>query len=366
MTTRLNTQLSLSDPGDVLAAIPHMLGFHPTDSFVLITMHDLTGTPRFGATMRVDLPCPSQACLFSEFLLTGAVGKQQAEGVFMIVIGDRPNLAACPETCGGACHATETPGDGSGPPLHDVVEVVRKTLLQAGIITAHAVHTPAIGVGEPWTCYYDEDCHGVVADPKESPMGALMAAQGSVTFGSREELRELVAPESPEVLNRWSAKLDALVEDAIDSYDPSRHATDVRTVFGAIRRIATGSALTEDDLLGVLQAVSDVRVRDVVIGAALTELARPAEELWLTLVRKAPEPEVVEVAALLAFSAYVRGEGALASVALERIEQVKLDHNLGVLLRRSLDAGLPPAELAGIARDSADDVQLLLDEEGPC
>jgi hypothetical protein len=366
MTTRLNTQISLSDPGDVLAALPHMIGFNPVNSFVLLTLHELTGTPKFGMTMRVDLPCPANACAFGEFLLTGPLSRKNVEGVIMVVVGDKPNYSGCPQSCGGRCHESDEPGPGSEPPMLGLIDVVRKTLLQAGIVTAHALHVPEIAVGEKWRCYFDEGCRGVVADPKESAMGAVMAAEGSVTFGSRDELRELVAPESQEVISRWSAKLDALTEEAIDSYDPSRVTEDLRKVFGAIQRIAAGSALTEDDLLGVLQAVADTRVRDIVMGTALSELARPAEELWLTLVRKAPDPELAEVAALLAFSAYVRGEGALAGVALERIERVTPGHTLGTLLRQAMDSGIPPAELAGIARHSVDDAQLLLDEDGAC
>ncbi|RRO14845.1 DUF4192 domain-containing protein [Saccharopolyspora rhizosphaerae] len=363
MRTRLNTQISLSEPGDVLAALPHMLGFHPADSFVLLTLHDLDDTPRFGSSMRVDLPCPSQACFFAEMLLGGPLSKQRAEGVIMVVVGE-PDCAGCPPNCGGECHETDRDDSEGAPPLLDLVDVVRKSLLQAGIVTAHALHVPQIAVGEPWRCYYDEGCRGVVADPKESPMGALMAAEGSVTFGSKDELRELVAPESEAVINRWAAKLDAMSEEAVDSHDPLHLTRDLRTVFAAVRRLAAGSALTEDDLVGVLRAVSDTRVRDIVMGTALSELARPAEELWLSLVRKAPEPELVEVVALLAFSAYVRGEGALASVALERVEHIKPPHTLSALLRQAMDTGLPPAELAVIARHSTDDVQLLLGEDG--
>ncbi|GAB3672217.1 DUF4192 domain-containing protein [Saccharopolyspora tripterygii] len=356
----------MSDPGDVLAALPHMLGFHPAHSFVLVTLHDLTATPRFGMTMRIDLPCPARARTFGDSLLAGPAGRQNAEAVIMVVVGDKPNYAACPESCAGLCHEIDEPDCDGGPPMADVIESARMALLRSGIAIAHALHVPKVEVGEPWRCYYDEDCRGVVADPKESQMGAVMAVAGSVTFSSREELRALVAPESPEVVSRWSAKLDALTDEAIDSYDPSRATEDLRTVFGAVQRIAAGSALTEDDLVGALRAVSDTKVRDIVMAIALTELARPAEELWLTLVRKSPEPEVAEVAALLAFSAYVRGEGALAGIALERIEQARPGHTLGRLLRRAMDAGISPAELAVIARHSVDDVQLMLGEDGSC
>ncbi|WP_344128366.1 DUF4192 domain-containing protein [Saccharopolyspora halophila] len=342
MTTRLNTDISISEPGDVLAAVPHLLGFHPDDSFVLVSLHDLAGTPRFGATMRVDLPCPMQACGFGEFLLQGPLSTQGAEAERIRLLEE------------------------AGPPMLSVVEVVKETLRRSGIVTAHAVWAPQIREGAPWRCYDDVDCEGTIPDPKESPIGAVMAANGAVTFGSKDELRELVAPESPEVIARWSARLDALTEDALDETDPDRVGRDVRKVHAAIRRIAAGTALTEDDLQGVLLAVSDTRVRDILLGTALSEHAHPAEELWLSLVRKAPDAELPEVAALLAFSAYLRGEGGLASVALERIEKVQPDHRLGALLRQTMEAGIPPAELDAIARISAEDAQLLLESEEAC
>lgn len=373
MTTRLNTDISISEPGDVLAALPHLLGFHPEDSFVLVTLHDLAGTPKFGATMRVDLPCPMQAFGFGEFLLQGPLSAQGAEAVLLIVVGDQTDDSVCADACGATCHDSTSDEaerirllEEAGPPLLSVVEVVKETLRDSGIATAHAVWTPAIRGGAPWRCYDDVDCEGTVPDPKESPLGTVMAAQGAVTFGSKDELRELVAAESPEVIARWSAKLDALAEDGLDEADPDRVGRDVRKVHAAIRRTAAGSALTEDDLQDVLLAVSDTRVRDILLGTALSEHAHPAEELWLSLVRKAPDAELPEAAALLAFSAYLRGEGGLASVALERIEKVQPDHRLGVLLRQTMEAGIPPAELDAIARIAAEDAQLHLEAEEAC
>ncbi|MFC7344042.1 DUF4192 domain-containing protein [Saccharopolyspora griseoalba] len=373
MTTRLNTRISVSEPGDVLAALPHLLGFHPEDSFVLVTLHDLAVAPRFGVTMRLDLPCPMQARAFGEFLLHGPLRQQDAEAVLLIVVGERADEAACAETCEDTCQESTAEDaerirllEEAGPPMCSVIEVVKETLQHNGIVPAHAVWTSEIREGAPWRCYDDVECTGTVADPKESPIGAVLAARGAVTFGSKDELRELVAPESPEVVARWSAKLDALAEDDLDEEVPDRVARDVRAVHAAIRRSAAGSALTEGDLQGVLLAVSDNRVRDIVLGTALGEHARAAEELWLSLVRKAPDAELPEVAVLLAFSAYLRGEGGLASVALERAERVQPDHRLGVLLRQAMEAGIPPAELSAIARNATEDARLVLDEEGAC
>ncbi|KAA5826847.1 DUF4192 domain-containing protein [Saccharopolyspora hirsuta] len=369
MTTRLNTTVSLTEPADVLAAVPHMLGFHPTDSLVVLTLHDLAFTPRFGVTLRTDLPCSMQICGFGEHLLSGPLGRQRMEAVMFVVVGSEPSADACDDNCAGGCrrpllNGPDVAEDDTGPPHADLIDVVRDSFHRAGIVTAHAMWAPEIRAGARWRCYSDPECSGEIPDPKSSPVAAAMAAAGVVTFGSRDELRALVAPESSQAVARWSAKLDALAEERLEDDDPARVRRDVQLVLAAIQRAASGSALTEDDRLRVLLAVSDTRVRDIALGTALGDTARAAEELWLALVRNAPTPELPEVAALLAFSAYLRGEGALAGVALERIEQTQPDHQLGSLLRQAIEAGLPPAELAVIARDAAEDARILLEEDG--
>ncbi|MBB5156280.1 DUF4192 domain-containing protein [Saccharopolyspora phatthalungensis] len=368
MTTRLNTTISLTEPADVLAAVPHMLGFHPMHSLVVLTLHDLAGTPQFGVTLRTDLPCRMRVCGFGEHLLAGPLGRQQAEAVVLVVVGEKPSGDACRDVCDGSCQDPPTlstvDGCDTGPPHADLIDVVSDAFHRAGIVTAHALWVPEIRAGAEWVCYADPECSGAMADPHGSAMAAAMAAAGVVTFGSREELRTLVGPESAETVARWSAKLDLLTEELMEGYDPGKVARDVRTVFAAIERTGSGAALTEDDLLRVLLAVADTRVRDIVLGTALGDTARAAEELWLTLVRKAPDPELAEVAALLAFSAYLRGDGALAGVVLDRIERAQPDHRLGLLLRQTIDAGIPPTELAVIARDAADDARIMLEEDG--
>ncbi|MER7012957.1 DUF4192 domain-containing protein [Saccharopolyspora sp. NPDC000359] len=367
MTTRLNATVSLTEPADVLAAVPHMLGFHPTDSLVVLTLHDLAFTPRFGVTLRTDLPCSMHMCGFGEHLLSGPLGRQRVEAAVFVVVGAEPN--ACDDNCAGACrrpllNGPDVPEYDTGPPHADLIDMVRDSFHRAGIVTAHALWAPEIRAGTHWRCYSDPECRGEVPDPKSSPVAAAMAAAGVVTFGSRDELRSLVAAESSQAVARWSAKLDALAEERLEDDDPTRVRRDVQLVLAAIQRAASGSALTEDDRLRVLLAVSDTRVRDIALGTALGDTARAAEELWLGLVRNAPTPELPEVAALLAFSAYLRGEGALAGVALERIEQTQPDHQLGSLLRQAIDTGLPPAELAAIARDAAEDARIMLEEDG--
>jgi hypothetical protein len=79
-----------------------------------------------------------------------------------------------------------------------------------------------------------------------------------------------------------------------------------------------------------------------------------AERLWLALVRATPAPERAEPAAFLALTAYMRGDGALAGLALDEAPHACPDHSLSALLRAALAAGLPPEVLGGVARDAAE------------
>ena len=63
-----------------------------------------------------------------------------------------------------------------------------------------------------------------------------------------------------------------------------------------------------------------------------------------------PDPEAAEPAALLAVSALLRGDGALANVALDRAERAWPGHRLTRMLRAVADTGIRPAELRACLR----------------
>jgi hypothetical protein len=89
-------------------------------------------------------------------------------------------------------------------------------------------------------------------------------------------------------------------------------------------------------------------VRDRVF-RALPGHSRPLfHTLFLTLVREIPTPHVAVVACLLATTAMLNGEGALADAALARAEAATPDHPLNWLLRQVHRLGIEPAELGSL------------------
>lgn len=364
MTKSVHETIKLNAPCDILAAVPHLLGFSPTDSLVLITVHDLEQHPRFGLTLRIDLPKPDARYQLAEYLLGGPLGNHGAEALMVVVVGQRIEARREPEQAESR-PPDGSSGEGESPPHAGLITVLREVLGTAGISMLHATWASEIRSGGAWQCYEQDHCRGEIADPGASAVGAAMAAAGAVTFESRQDLKALVAPEPDENLAQRAARLDALSEDLEHEQGSTSGARrDLEVVFAAVARTAEGIALTEDDHLRVLIALSDSRVRDLALSTALGESARAAEQLWLTLVRKAPAPEIADVAALLAFSTYLRGEGALAGAALERIEEARPDHRLGALLRQALDSGITPEDLTIVARDAAEDARILIEEDG--
>ena len=328
MSAPAASRIRLSDPAELIAAVPHLLGFHPQDSVVLLALHG----KRLGLTLRADLVDNVQAPFLAEQLLP-PLARQRPTGVALVVIGGDLTL------------------DGD-PPHRALVDALDDMLTSAGLPLVHATWTAQITNGAPWRCYDDPLCAGTVSDPTASPLAAATAAAGAVTFGSREEMVALLAGEDLAVLQRRARLLDAA-----DADHPMSSAL-VFQRFAQLRNLhraaAAGDiALSDKAVTEVASALCDHRVRDACLSWCTGPGAVAAERLWLALVRATPAPERAEPAALLALVAYLRGDGALAGVALDAALQACPQHSLSGLLRAALDGGLPPEVLRTVAADAA-------------
>jgi len=152
MSAPIARRIRLSDPSELIAAVPHLLGFHPHDSVVLLALH---GT-RLGLTLRADLVDDEQAPLLAEQLLP-PIARQRPTGVALVVIG-----------------GDVTP-DGD-PPHRALVNALDGVLTGAGLPVVHAAWTAQTVRGAPWRCYDDPLCAGTVPDPASSPLAAATVA----------------------------------------------------------------------------------------------------------------------------------------------------------------------------------------------
>jgi hypothetical protein len=321
-------RIRLSDPAELIAAVPHLLGFHPRDSVVLLAMHGR----RLGLTLRADLVDTDQVPLLAEQLLL-PIAQQRPTGVALVVIG-----------------GNSTP-DGD-PPHRALVDALDDVLAGAGLPVVHAAWTAHTVGGSQWCCYDDPLCAGTVPDPAASPLAAATVAAGAVTFGSREEMVELLTGEDSAALQRREALLDAA--DADHPMRPELIARRLAQLKQLHRAAAAGDVVLSDSVVAeVASALCDHRVRDACLPWCTGPGAVAAERLWLALVRATPAPERAEPAALLALVAYLRGDGAMAGVALDAALQACPEHSLSGLLRAALEGGLPSEVLRTVAADAA-------------
>jgi uncharacterized protein DUF4192 len=320
--------------------VPALIGFHPRESLVLIATGGRTGR-RIGLTVRVDLPPPEH--------LDAVI----ADAVRGLLLDDPAGAAAIVLSAG--------PHGGAGPHRMEVAAAVLAALDQQGVDVHTMVWAQSTETGTPWACY-DGCCGGILPDPASTAFAASVVAGGQVIHSDRGELERLVGPADRERIRRRErlliGRLDTIAGVDDRGADPGPAdagpvdpvAAGLALVDHAIAATAAGRLRLSDEtddatVVELACALTDLAVRDAALLRNVGPTAGAAEQLWTALVRELPDPEAAEPATLLAVSALLRGDGALANVALDRAEQAWPGHRLSRMLRTAADIGIRPAQV---------------------
>jgi hypothetical protein len=117
-----------------------------------------------------------------------------------------------------------------------------------------------------------------------------------------------------------------------------------RAVRAAIRLYRGGRRITDHDQLAwIMVMLASLPVRDDAWARMVPEHREAHLALWGDIVRHAAGQWVAAPAALLAFTAWQSGDGALANIALDRALAADPGYSMALLLRDILDAGVPPS-----------------------
>jgi hypothetical protein len=333
MTSNRHPHITLIQPSELLASVPHLLGFHPADSLVVVGLQG-SSEATISVVLRSDLPPPSDVRALAEYLLV-PLTQHGSTAAVMIVVGG----------------VEEAPADDL--PHQELLARCESVLIGGGFPVVHQLWTPDTAGGRRWHCYDEFDCTGIVPDPANSKLAATAAEAGMITYDRREDMVATLEPEPDEVLARRSASLDLLADKAEpDTTEPDDSTrTRLHVVQSAIDAVgATAPTLSDNDVIQLSAALADHRIRDTCLDFDELPDVAAAERLWTALARATPAPERAEPACLLAFSAYARGDGVLAGIALAQAEAADPGHRLSSLLRSALALGLPPRKIriAGI------------------
>ncbi len=329
-TTGLRCRVRVGSADGILAVVPHLLGFHPNDSLVMLGI----GGPhaRIRLAFRYDLPDPPDDDLAADIAAHAATVLARQHLTMAIAVGY-----------------------GSGEAVTPVVGVVAPALQEAGISVQDVLRVEA---GRYWSYLCgDPDCcppDGVPFDSAGHPASAVLAAAGLTVRADRRELAATIAPVAEaarpmrEAVGRARQRAGTLVDLAAAAAgdDPFLPLADAgrRSVKQAITRYRRGGALTDDDEIAWLGVtLADLRVRDDAWARMDPQFHEVHQRLWIDLVRRLPADCVAPPAALLAFTAWQAGDGALASVAIERALEADPDYSMALLIADALHAGLPPS-----------------------
>lgn len=304
--------------GTVIESLVGALGFQPVESLVVVTVQG----GAMGCVMRVDLA--DAAVEGAPQQLADLAVRNGAEGVVAVVVSAEG--AGC-RMCGDQFRAL----------ARDLTAALQRRgarLLGAGVVDR-------VEAGGRWHCVDGCGVSGVLDDPANSPMAAAALAAGHRMYGTREELKASVAVDVEQ-----AAALAPMLSGAGTRVECV--AVAVREVVAVVRRMAEGALPSEAELAEVAASLVDVRVRDALFTMADSEEAAGAEELWSLLARSLPQPFRAEALTLLAFSAYLRGEGPLVGVALEAVLAEDPAHRMAGLLDTALQSGVRPDEIRGL------------------
>lgn len=325
MTTSRAFDFHLNRPGTLIAALPAVLGFVPEKSLVLVTLED----GELACVMRVDLSADLPDTL--EHLADVAAASDPDAAFAVIVDADGASCRMCI--------------DEHRQLVEDLAGAMREHYIE--MLAAFVVDR--LEAGGRWHCADDCATWGTVEDPMSSPMAAAAVLDGRRLYARRAELLEVIAVADPgRTAGLHAAMLAANHEGGLRSDQDARG--DVEHALAMERRLASGLVLVDDDLARLGCGIADPRVRDTLYALAVGHDADRAEALWAVLARVLPDPWRVEALVLLAFSAYARGDGPLAGVALEAALHDAPTHTMACMLDQALQTGMRPDQIRELAQ----------------
>lgn len=322
----------LSEPGDIVNAVPVLLGFEPRESFVAVA---LTGPrDRMSFSLRLDLMPPES----DDAVAATVAGRMRAAGADSVLLfvfsADAVVLGADGRAVLPRRHLVETTARRLSVPVRDAV---------------------LAGADRTWSylCSDDGCCpqQGRRRDPEAPGTMALRAASalsGFAVLPSREAVVGSVAPVAG--ISGMSMR-QAL-----------RRAVLAREAEGRAAFLAAGRALLadvvaryaeppgrvdHDEAARLVMLAHDMRGREDLL-VLCRDRTGTARLLLHDLARLAPPPVDAPVCTLLALAAYLQGEGVVTASALGRALATDPGYTLARLLDEALDRQVSPTRLRAI------------------
>ncbi|MBL6277134.1 DUF4192 domain-containing protein [Micromonospora fiedleri] len=320
-------RLTVRSPADLIAAVPYLLGFHPTDSVVVVAL----SASRVVFVARGDLP--------------GETEHDEAAGHIAAVTAQQSADSATVIGYGPAARVTPA------------LDAVRAALTEAGLAVLDALR---VTDGRWWSylCTEPECCppEGTAYDPQGSAVPAAAVFAGQVALPDRAALAAQLAPIGGAAARHAAKRAEQRLTELLATAPPADllgaralRAAGVTAYRAARRRHDRGAQLTDDEVAWLCLLLTHLPVRDH--AWERTDGRDEDVAFWTELLRRVEPDLIAAPGALLAFAAWRAGQGALAAVALERVLTEHPEYSLALLIDDLLRRGVPPSRLDGWPAD---------------
>ncbi|MFX0581011.1 DUF4192 domain-containing protein [Nocardia nepalensis] len=345
--------LHVDDPGELIVAVPAMVGFVPQRSLVVAVLRDAPNpghSPIIDAVLRFDLQPDGRSRRPLAAAYAHAVAQicatERASQVLAVIVDDRVRES----------RRTRGQGAVSTGPWAALIAAFARRLAQEGVFLEGAWAVRAIEAGQRWWSLLEANHRGALPDPATSMVTVAHVLHGRPIRRTRSELTDLVAPDH-DLVEEVAALLDSAHAVAHERYaaavrrgDPDEyHRRALELVLWQIADTESSGALTAMACAELAAALRDRTVRDALFALAVGEHAAAAENLWAALTRALSGSDRADAATLLAYSAYIGGDGPLAGVALQAALEADPAHSMAILLETALHTGMRPDTLRRLA-----------------
>ncbi|MEU9000760.1 DUF4192 domain-containing protein [Streptomyces sp. NPDC048551] len=359
------SRITLRSPAELADALPYMLGFHPTDSLVMVAVHGEGG--RFGGRLRVGIPTAhteweDTARQVAECLVRGSERR-----------GDKPD--------GIVVFLCQDPrGAESGQRVMTRLRPLAQRLRVAcGALDVPVLEALCLSGGRYWsyTCAESGCCPAEgtpLAAPGTSVMAAAATFAGLQVRGSLKEIEGRLMPtrggawavEQEDALGRAAA---ALVPKILDG--ATREQVGAQTITLAktlMRRLALAAPaeggrraddrddalLGHDEAAAVILGLQDREIRDIAAEWMEAEEAAPALRLWRALARRCVGAYGEHAAAPLTLAGWVSwssGDEPTARIAFGLALRADAEYRFAQLLHHACNEGIDPEGLRQCLRE---------------
>lgn len=325
------TPISVTSPADILAYIPHHLGFAPADSFVFLTLRG----KQLGATMRIDAPGQdTDPALFAQTVLGYLSNDVHADGVLLAIYTDRATT------------------DGTKP-YSDHANTLDELLDTAGM----PIRDSWIVTSTEWMTYFcDDDCctPRPLEEITDSALSARMVFEGSTT--TRETVADPAYTGDDTAVDRIADIITGWVIE-----DPTDWTTPAMTENRSLWQETLGAEPGEDTALQLIAALHTPALRDRIMADTISadddlgtfadvflgkytgtpdwNRVDAVQELIIELLRHTPAGARAPLFAFLGWINWYKGRSSIAVQYLTKAREADPTSKLAHLLTQLVNTG---------------------------